>query len=116
MLRRTCSCSSVGAHGFSPAENGPQIHGLYPGILSAVGNPAFQHPPKINLKKLQNFRRLKNVFLQTIFATQFTAFCPQINHPQTPKNSKTPSKNHLFPSQFFPPTKNRKLVETCTQT
>jgi len=72
--------------------------------------------PKINLKKLQKIHSSKSAFPQTIFTTQSTTLCPQINHAQTPKNSKTLSKNHLFSSQFFPPTKTRKLVETCTQT
>jgi hypothetical protein len=73
-------------------------------------------PSKINPEKLQKIHPSKSVIPQTIFTTQFTTFCPQIHHPQTPKNSKTPSKNHLFPFQFFPPTKTEKLVETCTQT
>jgi hypothetical protein len=48
------------------------------------------------MQKLQKIHPAKNVIPQTVFATQSTTFCPQINHAQTPKNSKTPGKKCLF--------------------
>jgi hypothetical protein len=56
---------------------------------------------KINIQKLQKIGSTKNHLSQTTFGTQSTTFCPQINHAQTPKNSKTPGKKCLFSSEFF---------------
>jgi len=70
-------------------------------LVIPKGDLLLSWPPKINPKKLQNFHPANTVLPQTVFATQFTTICPQINHPQTPKNSKTPAKITFSSPNFF---------------